>query len=41
MKDIEKELKFHSTNISTCCRGKSKTAYGYKWRYAQELLEQK
>lgn len=24
----------HPSNISACCRGKQKTAYGYAWRYA-------
>jgi group I intron endonuclease len=25
-------------NISACCRGKLKTAYGYVWRYADETI---
>ena len=27
------------SNISLCCRGKSKTAYGYKWQYVDEEYE--
>lgn len=27
------------SNISLCCRGKCKTAYGYKWRYVEEEYE--
>jgi len=25
--------KGNGQNIATCCRGKQKTAYGYKWKY--------
>ena len=25
-----------TSNISMCCKGKKKTAYGYKWRYVEE-----
>lgn len=25
-------------NITACCRGKLKTAYGYIWRYAEEVM---
>jgi len=25
------------TGIHQCCNGKSKTAHGYKWRYAKEI----
>lgn len=31
--DIKRELGFIQGNISTCCRGRKKTAYGYKWKY--------
>lgn len=31
--DVEKELGFFSTNISKCCLGKRKSAYGYIWRF--------
>lgn len=35
IKDAERYLgKSHAnTNISKCCKGKQKTAYGYKWKY--------
>ncbi len=26
-------------NVSACCRGKLKTAYGYKWMYADDYIE--
>ena len=32
--EIKRQLGFAFTNISACCLGKRKTAYGYKWRYA-------
>lgn len=32
-KDIERELKFKSCCISSCCNGKQKTSYGYYWKY--------
>lgn len=32
---VEKELGYHQSNISACCRGVSKTAYGYIWKYAE------
>ena len=33
-KGIEKELGYSQGNISSCCNGKRKTAYGYKWKFA-------
>lgn len=33
MNDIQRSLGFEQANISACCRGKQKTAYGYKWKY--------
>ena len=32
---IERETGFAQSNISKCCKGKRKTAYGYKWRYKE------
>ena len=29
-----KEIPYNKGNISMCCNGKLKTAYGYKWSYA-------
>ena len=43
MMDIKREKGFATSAISTCCRRKTKTAYSYVWRYAEEneLLEDK
>lgn len=32
--EVERELGYLQSNISKCCLGKYKTAYGYIWRYA-------
>lgn len=32
--DIERKLGFYHQHISSCCKHKLKTAYGYIWRYA-------
>jgi hypothetical protein len=34
VRGIEKELGFDNRAICRCCRGKRPTAYGYKWKYA-------
>ena len=34
---INKTLGYSNGNISNCCRGKQKTAYGFIWRYANEI----
>ncbi len=31
--EIKRELGFDNSQISKCCRNKSKQAYGYKWNY--------
>ena len=31
--DIKRELGYHNQSISKCCRGKLKSAHGYKWQY--------
>lgn len=36
-KDIEKQTNWKFDNISKCLRGNLKTAYGYKWVYAENL----
>ena len=33
-KEVERQLEISNGNISNCCNGKLKTAYGYIWRYA-------
>ena len=30
---IERCLNYKNQSISNCCKGKQKTAYGYKWKY--------
>ena len=32
--EVQRQLGYVNTNISACCRGKLKTAYGFKWKYA-------
>lgn len=34
-KEVEKQFGFAQTNISACCNGKRKQAYGYVWRYKE------
>lgn len=31
--DIEEKYGFNHSNIIACCKGKRKSAYGYKWKY--------
>ena len=38
-KEVERQLGIQTTLISRCCRGLQKTAYGYKWKYADEELQ--
>lgn len=33
MNDIQRSLGFNQANISACCSGRQKTAYGFKWKY--------
>ena len=33
IRDIENSLGFNNSNITNCCKGRAKTAYGYKWVY--------
>lgn len=33
---VEKDLGFNNSNISSCCNGKRKTANGYKWQYLSD-----
>lgn len=34
--DVERELGIHHANITSCCRGKRKTAGGYRWEFKQQ-----
>lgn len=33
IRDIERKLGYKHTSISSCCKGKLKTSYGFIWRY--------
>ena len=33
-KEAQRQMGFNNSNISACCIGKSKSAYGYTWKYA-------
>lgn len=35
-REIQRELGFKNENISSCCRGKIKSAYRYKWGFENE-----
>lgn len=35
--DVSKKLKISDGNIVACCKGKRKTAGGYKWEYKEDL----
>lgn len=34
--EADRQLNINQGGISNCCRGKCKTAYGYKWKYEKE-----
>lgn len=34
MTQVQEELSFNVANLTACCRGRIKSAYGYKWKYA-------
>lgn len=34
MTQVQEELSFNVANLTACCRGRIKSAYGYKWQYA-------
>lgn len=37
LSEVERQLNIPVTNISSACKGKQKTAGGYKWRYKNDL----
>ena len=39
--EIERELGFNQSHIISCCKGKYKTAYRFKWEYADGLNQQR
>lgn len=34
--DIQRKLKYANQNVSACCRGEKRSAYGFVWRYVNE-----
>lgn len=36
--EIERQLGYYFQNISMCCCGKLKSAYGYIWKYKKEVV---
>ena len=34
--ELKKKMNYHNTSIKECCEGKRKTAYGYKWEFADK-----
>ena len=36
-REVERELNFNQSNISSCCLGKLNTAYNYKWGYEEDF----
>lgn len=36
IREIERKTRYRNQNISHCCNGKFKTAYGYIWRFKEE-----
>lgn len=41
LKKIEYQLGYSDSNISKCCKGKSNTAYGYKWKFKSDVQNSK
>ena len=35
----DNSLNLKNSNITTCCKGKRKNAYGFIWKYADEELQ--
>lgn len=40
MMDIQRELGYFTSCICACCKGRYTTAYGYVWRYAENMKNQ-
>ena len=38
-KEVQRQLGFAHNNISQCCNGKYKTAYGYTWKYISKTMK--
>lgn len=39
--EIERELGYSSSHIISCCKGKRKTAYSYRWEYSNGLHQRR
>ena len=39
MTDAAKQTNINQSSISNCCRGKSKTAGGYRWMYYEDYIK--
>lgn len=37
IREIERQFGFLHSNISKCCNGKQKSAYGFKWKYKESV----
>lgn len=37
--EIVREMKYNNFAITECCKGKRKTAYGYKWEFAEQSVD--
>lgn len=33
IKEVKKQFNIYDSNLIACCKGKRKTAGGYKWKY--------
>ncbi len=38
VREIQRQLGYSNGNISDCCRGIKKSAYGFKWEYEKEVV---
>lgn len=38
---IDNNINLLSSSISACCKGKAKSAYGYKWKYYKDYMTEK
>lgn len=36
--DIQREFGYYTSNISRCCKGKIKSAFGYIWKYKKDVV---
>ena len=37
--EIRRVLNYNGTSLKECCEGKRKTAYGYKWEFAEQSVD--